>query len=163
MNKVVQIEDLIPIITEQLEKGGNICFTPKGTSMLPLFRDNRDVVVLSPPQYPLKRKTIVFYQRKNGQYILHRFIKKSGDDYVMRGDNQVTSEYGIKKENIIAVVTEFSRKNKKYTTNSILYRLYSTFWVKTVCIRKFYWLFRKGIWKIKRKIKKIIKRIVGLK
>ena len=69
MNKIVQIEDIVPIIEEQLKSGGKVSFTPRGTSMLPLFRDNVDTVILATPEFTLKKYNIVFYRRNNGQYI----------------------------------------------------------------------------------------------
>ena len=56
MNKIVQIEDIVPIIEEQLKSGGKVSFTPRGTSMLPLFRDNVDTVILATPEFTLKNK-----------------------------------------------------------------------------------------------------------
>ena len=53
MNKIVQIEDIVPIIEEQLKSGGKVSFTPRGTSMLPLFRDNVDTVILATPEFAL--------------------------------------------------------------------------------------------------------------
>ena len=64
MNKLVSIEEIVPIMKEQMAEGGKVSFTPKGNSMLPLFRSDRDVVTLSPPRFPLKKYSIVFYQRK---------------------------------------------------------------------------------------------------
>ena len=49
MNKLVSIEEIVPIMKEQMAEGGKVSFTPKGNSMLPLFRSDRDVVTLSPP------------------------------------------------------------------------------------------------------------------
>ena len=63
MNKIVQIEDIVPIIEEQLKSGGKVSFTPRGTSMLPLFRDNVDTVILATPEFTLKKYNIVFYRQ----------------------------------------------------------------------------------------------------
>lgn len=154
MNKIVQIEDIVPIIEEQLNSGGKVSFTPRGTSMLPLFRDNMDTVILATPKFPLKKYQIVFYRRNNGKYILHRIVKVQKGSYTMRGDNQVFNEYGILKNNIIAVVVGFKRDGKDYTTANNLYRIYSIIWVKTVLIRKCYRKCRRILSGLKRKIYK---------
>ena len=151
MNKIVQIEDIVPIIEEQLKSGGKVSFTPRGTSMLPLFRDNVDTVILATPEFALKKYNIVFYRRNNGQYILHRIVKVQKDSYKIRGDNQVVNEYGISKDNIIAVFVGFKRNGKEYTTANILYKIYSIIWVKTVLLRKCYRKGRRILSKIKRK------------
>ena len=151
MNKIVQIEDIVPIIEEQLKSGGKVSFTPRGTSMLPLFRGNVDTVILATPEFTLKKYNIVFYRRNNGQYILHRIVKVQKDSYKIRGDNQVVNEYGISKDNIIAVVVGFKRNGKEYTTANILYKIYSIIWVKTVLLRKCYRKGRRILSGIKRK------------
>ena len=69
----------------------------------------------------------------------------------IRGDNQVVNEYGISKDNIIAVVVGFKRNGKEYTTANILYKIYSIIWVKTVLLRKCYRKGRRILSGIKRK------------
>ena len=44
MNKLVSIDEIAPIMKEQMEHGGKVVFTPKGNSMRPLFRSNKDMV-----------------------------------------------------------------------------------------------------------------------
>ena len=45
MNKVVSIEDIVPLIKEQLNYNGTVRFTPKGNSMLPTLRNNKDCLL----------------------------------------------------------------------------------------------------------------------
>lgn len=153
MNKIVCIEEIVPMIQEQIAKGGKVKFTPKGNSMLPLFCNNRDIVTLSKPQFPLKKYSIVFYQRNNGQYILHRLVGVDGGKYIMRGDNQYRNEYGISEEQIIAIVSEFERNGKTYCVTDIRYRMYCVIWNHTRHMRKIYRVLRRIAGKFKRKIK----------
>ena len=51
----VHMEELVPIIRERLEAGQSIKFSPHGTSMLPMLREDIDSVVLSPPPERLKK------------------------------------------------------------------------------------------------------------
>lgn len=152
MNKLVSMEEIAPIIREQIENGGKVSFTPKGNSMLPLFRNNRDVVTLEKPDFPLKKYSVVFYQRETGQYVLHRLVRTNGAYYIMRGDNQYRNEYNITKEQIIAVVSEFIRNGKPYKITDRSYRLYSVLWTDTVYIRRIYKVSRRIAGKVKRKI-----------
>ena len=98
MNKIVQIEDIVPIIEEQLKSGGKVSFTPRGTSMLPLFRDNVDTVILATPEFTLKKYNIVFYRRNNGQYILHRIVKVQKDSYKIRKKETEDKETPVLKQ-----------------------------------------------------------------
>lgn len=152
MNKLVSMEEIAPIIREQIENGGQVSFTPKGNSMLPLFRNNRDIVTLAKPDFPLKKYSVVFYQRENGQYVLHRLVGTKGESYIMRGDNQFRNERNITKEQVIAVVSGFTRKGKSYQITDRSYRFYSVLWSNTVYIRRMYKGLRRIAGKVKRKI-----------
>lgn len=152
MNKVISMDDIIPLIKEQIKNNGEVLFTPKGNSMLPLLRDNRDTVAIGKASSQLKKYQMVLYVRKSGQYVLHRIVKVAGDSYTMRGDNQFVDELGINEEQIIGVVNGFIRKGKKYTLDNKKYKLYCIIWVNTVKLRKRLWICRKTAGKIKRKL-----------
>ncbi len=157
MNKTVAIEDMIPLMKEQFDQGGQITFTPKGISMLPMLRHNKDTVTLKSPVFPLKKYDIPFYIRNNGSYVLHRIVKVRPDGYVLRGDNQFFNEDGIQENQIIAVMESFTRKGKKYQCTDKMYRLYCVVWTGTVHLRKALRLLRRFGGKIKRKLLRIIK------
>lgn len=152
LNKVVAMEDIIPLIKEKINEGGKAKFTPKGNSMLPMLRNNLDTVTLAKPVFPLKKYEIPLYIRKNGQYVLHRVVGMQGDTYVMRGDNQFYNECGIEDEQIIGVVTSFTRKGKDYSCNSLSYRIYCKLWVESARFRIYYRRVRRFAGKVKRKI-----------
>jgi hypothetical protein len=152
LNKLVSIDEIAPIMKEQMEHGGKVVFTPKGNSMRPLFRSNKDMVTLTKPHFPLKKYSIIFYQRQNGQYVLHRLVGRHGQYYVMRGDNQYVNECNIAQEQIIAVVSAFQRNGKSYNMTEKAYKLYSLLWTNTMYIRMCYKILRRTAGKIKRKI-----------
>lgn len=119
------LEELMPVISEKLEAGGQVSFNPHGDSMLPLFVPGRDSVTLEKPQRPLKKNDILFYRRKTGQFVLHRLekIKKDGS-LVLRGDNQWAKEQGIRPEDVLGLVVSFCQNGKEQNTSSLRYRLY---------------------------------------
>lgn len=119
------LNELMPVISEKLEAGGQVVFNPYGESMLPLFVPGRDSVTLEKPQRKLKRNDILFYRRKNGQFVLHRLekIKKDGS-MVLRGDNQWAKEQGIMPEDVLGLVIKFSLKGKELTTKALWYKIY---------------------------------------
>ena len=148
-SKEAQLKDLIDVITEKLEAGGTVTFTPHGESMLPMLRDGEDVVVLSKPKGRLKLFDLPLYRRANGTFVLHRVIDFDNDgSYVMCGDNQFRKEHGIKDSDIIGVVTAFYRKGKPYTTQSFLYRTYVNFWYYTRPVRRLYKFGKRGAVKL---------------
>lgn len=109
--------------------------------MLPLIVQGRDSVSLVGAE-ELKPGDIAFYQRKNGDYILHRVIEINNGTYTMCGDNQLSPEYGIKPEQIIARVKYLTRKGKKITPDRLSYKLYLLLW-KSFFIRRVYFRLRR--------------------
>ena len=123
----IKLDDAMPLIREKLASGGEVTFSPRGTSMLPLLREGRDTVTLSPAPKKLKKYDIPFYQRENGQYVLHRVVK-TGESYTCIGDNQFVSEKGVKQEQIIAICTAFTKDGRRYSVNSARWKLYARLW-----------------------------------
>lgn len=121
----VDLEQLYPVIKEQLASGGSFKFSPKGISMLPLIRQNVDSVCISPFDRRLQKYDVILYRRDNGQFVLHRIVKVTKTGYVLCGDNQTVREYGIKDENIIGIMTEIIKPNKTVKITDTDYIKYS--------------------------------------
>ena len=151
-DKTVVLDEVMPLIRERLAAGENVQFSPRGNSMLPMLVQGRDSVVLSPVTQPLRRGDLPLYQRKSGQYVLHRVIA-AGETYTCCGDNQVEAERGISHEQVIAVVTAFVRKGKRVAADAPLYRAYSCVWMASRPLRR---VWRAG----KRILKRIARRCV---
>ena len=130
------IDQIAPFITDAISKGKKVKLTVTGNSMYPLFRDRKDTVVLAPFS-KLKKRDVVFYKRTNGQYVLHRIIKKKGNILTFAGDNETKKEYPVNVSDCIAVMTSFERYSKESSADDLWYRLYSFFWVAVFPFRKF--------------------------
>ena len=130
MNRQVHIapmEELMPVFREQLAAGHNVQFSPKGISMLPMLRQGIDTVVLSPMPERLRKYDLALYQRDNGQYVLHRIVAV-GENYTCIGDNQFQKETGLRYDQMIAVVTAFTRGKRKISVTALSYRIYCRLW-----------------------------------
>ena len=133
MNK---IEDII-------EKEGYYISTSVGNSMLPFLRERKDTIVIQKrEQY--KKFDVVLYKRK-GNYVLHRIIKVLPETFHIRGDNCYYDEY-VKHNDIIGVMVECYRGEKKVKLNTIAYKIY-------VYLRVYLYQIRRIFNKIKSKIK----------
>ena len=110
-------------IEEGLKKNGYHASTTSGYSMYPLLRDRRDNIVVRPCSGRLKKYDVPLYKRGN-EYVLHRIIKVLPDGYVICGDNCIDKEYNIKDENILGVLTEVYRNNKKINMDGLPYKIY---------------------------------------
>lgn len=140
----------MPLMREQLAAGKSVKFSPRGISMLPMLRQGRDSVLLSPVPERLRKYDLPLYQRENGQYVLHRIVEV-GETYVCVGDNQFELERGLGHAQMIALVTVFYRDGRKYSVNAPGYRLYCRAWHFSRPVRRFW---RRGIRWLKRHLKK---------
>lgn len=145
------MDDFMPIIEERLSEGHSVELSPRGVSMLPLIREGKDSVVLSPVVGRLKKYDIPLYRRKGGVYVLHRVVAVDTDKYVMIGDNQFKYETGIDHSQIIAVVSSIRRGGRLFSVEHPIYRIYVVLWHKSRPIRH---LAFRALRKIKRIIKK---------
>jgi signal peptidase I len=127
-NAAFSINDLMPLIEESIKSGQKVKMQVSGISMTPLLHDVRDAVVLEKPD-KLKKYDIVLHRRENGQYILHRIIKKKGDVLTIAGDFETEKEYPVYENQVIAKVTSFRRNGKEYSVTDFIIRLYSRLWL----------------------------------
>ena len=141
IERELRLEQLLPLIQEQLNAGKSVRFSPRGISMLPMLRQGMDSVVLSPLPGKLKKYDLPLYRRENGQFVLHRIVK-AGETYTCVGDNQFVLESGLRQEQMIAVVTAFYRGNREVKVNSCGYQIYVRLWHLSRPIRH---LWRRGI------------------
>lgn len=130
-------EDLMPLIRERLAAGQTIRYLPfRGISMLPMLRQGKDQVELSPLPEKLKKYDLPIYQYPSGKYVMHRVVKVRQDGYVCLGDNTYSYEY-IKPDQMIAVVSAFRRGDKRICVDAPGYRLYCRVWCALYPVRKF--------------------------
>lgn len=123
----LHMADIVPLMQESLAKGQEVHFSPRGISMLPMLRQGIDTVTLARVDGKLKKYDIPLYQRDNGAYVLHR-ITKVGETYTCIGDNQYEYEPGIRHDQVIAVVSAFSRNGKQISAKNFGYLVYTRLW-----------------------------------
>jgi len=122
MNKNLQFEDILLF-------DGQLIYTAKGVSMLPLIKQHHDVVTIEsrPGQY--KVRDAVLFKRDNGQYVLHRIIKKHGDKYDIVGDHQYIIEKNIREDQIMGVLTSVDKGKKTIKETDFKYKYYVHLWM----------------------------------
>ena len=115
------------VIESELQKHGSYASITRGTSMRPLFKTSRDVVIIEPITRPLRKYDVVLYTGTHNKYTLHRIISVKGGYCIIRGDNTYKKEY-VPTDRIIGILTEFNRKGKRGSTSSISFKIYSRVW-----------------------------------
>ena len=136
---------------EVLAKNGKLVYTNVGDSMMPLIRQDKDLLIIEPVHGRLKKYDVPLYKRDSGQYVLHRILKVRQEDYVICGDNRWQKEYGITDKHIIGVLTGVVRNGKTIPVTDKKYLLYVHVWcdffpVRAVLVR------------VRNKLKKIYRR-----
>ena len=114
---------------EVLDKHGKLVYKNVGTSMMPLLRQNRDLMIIEKrPQGRLKKYDAVLYKSNSGKYILHRILKVIKDDYVICGDHCIYREFGIKDKQIIGVLAGIVRDDRTIQVTNKKYLFYVHLW-----------------------------------
>ncbi len=124
-----------------VKEKGILAFTPGGSSMRPMLaHHNNPVVVKSIDQSKKPKKyDVIFYQRDDGQYVLHRIISEKDNFYTCCGDGQTNPEYGVRDDMIFAVLIGYYKGNRYIDVQkNISYKIYSRLWVVSLPIRKLY-------------------------
>lgn len=139
------------VIEDELSKHGAYASVTRGTSMRPLFKTHRDVVLVKKSDGELKKYDVALYRSPSGSYVLHRVIKILPDKYLIRGDNTFVIEK-VPKSDVIGVLSEFNRKGKQYTVKGAGYKLYSRLWNFLYPIRKLLFISKRLLRKVYRAI-----------
>ena len=110
--KVVDTYEYVSMLRELTEQGQEVSMLIAGSSMSPFLGHQRDYICFKKPDRPLKRGDMVFFQRKNGQYVMHRIIRIRDGKYDIVGDAQMQIEGPVDREQIFAVITRVQRKGR---------------------------------------------------
>ena len=132
MNEPIQLSDYDGLIREVLASGGQFRLYPRGTSMLPLLRQGRDSVALRRVDSPIQKNDILFYQRPDGSFVLHRVRAAAPDGLTLMGDNQTVPERGVSPDWVIGRVTRIFRDDREVACDGFGYRLYLKLWQFTI-------------------------------
>lgn len=137
LDPLIGEQELMPLVRERLAAGQKVRYLPfRGISMLPLLRQGRDQVELSPLPERLKKYDLPLYRYPSGKYVMHRVVEVRQDCYVCLGDNTYSYEY-ITPDQLIALVSAFRRGEKRIQVDAPLYRCYCRLWVAVYPLRKF--------------------------
>ena len=134
--KVISNDILIPEIARLVAEGSKVAFTPKGVSMLPFIRGDRDTVLLKAPD-ALSRWDIVL--AKIGKaYVLHRIIDIKNEDLILMGDGNLAGVERCRRQDVIAVTEKIIKGKKEIDCRSKWFLRQSGLWLKLKPLRR--WL-----------------------
>lgn len=165
------LEQMFPVMQEQLALGQEVVLTITGNSMSPFVRHRRDQVVLvSADAAALQPGDVPLIRRDNGQFVLHRIVER--DDgavrkcwgrkkayptavedlrYTLLGDAQWDLEPDVRADQILAVATAFIRKGCRWECDSPAYRRNRLLWHRLLPLRRVWmWWDRRLHWRFRR-------------
>ena len=136
--KTVDTQIFLGMVKEMVQEGRDVPITITGNSMSPFLIHGRDRVLLSKISQPLHKGDMVLYQRRNGQYVMHRirYIKKARTEYYMIGDAQTVTEGPLAAEQMVAVVTAVCRKGKWLRQGNFWWEFFRRGWLHMVPVRR---------------------------
>lgn len=129
---------LIPEIIRMIEEGHSVTLPLRGYSMRPFLEDGRDKALLAKPENQLKEGDVVLAEVAPLHFVLHRIIRISGEDIVLRGDGNIADEH-CQSENIKAIATAFYRKGRPAadSVDGRKWRIYSWWWMRLYPVRRY--------------------------
>ena len=123
-----------------LEEQGRLVYTNKGISMMPLLRENSDIMIIERKgQRKLKKLDAVLFKRMESDghesYVMHRILRLNRDgSYWIIGDNCITGDL-VCEDQIIGVLKAVVRDGKTIPVSSFSYLVYTNTWCR-------FWRFR---------------------
>lgn len=128
-------------VRELLREGHEVPLIITGNSMSPFLIHERDQILISRVNRPLKKGDMAFFRRKTGQYIMHRirYIKKGKGEgekeYYFIGDAQTVTEGPIARNQIFGLITAVQRKGKTLKAGDFWWEFFEHVWLHMIPLR----------------------------
>ena len=130
----VLLEEYRKLLQEEDVK--ELPLTITGNSMSPFLIHGRDTVYLSRLTRHARRGDVLLYRRDNGAYVLHRVYAVTPETYTMVGDAQTELESGIRPDQVVAVMTRATRKDKELRPGDFWWDFFETTWLRFLPMRR---------------------------
>ena len=105
---------LIELLRAVLDKGKPFRFRAKGLSMTPFVKDG-DVITVSPfsGASPRMGDVVAFVHPATGKLVVHRMVGKSGDSFLIKGDNVDHEGDRVPEKNVLGRVVVIERDGQR--------------------------------------------------
>lgn len=133
--KIVANDILVTEIARLVNEGSQVTFVPKGVSMLPFIRGERDSVMMTTPQ-DLAPLDIVL-AKVGTSYVLHRIIKIDGDRLTLMGDGNIAGVEHCRIEDVLAKATVIIKDGREIDCTGNRHRRKAAIWKALLPIRRY--------------------------
>lgn len=132
-NNTMLVEEIRKLVSE----GRTATITARGNSMNPFLVDRRDTITLGGfHDEEIRRGCVALVRDLSGDYLIHRVIRRDGDIITLKGDGNSKKVETAKVGDVIAIMTGMERKGRTYTTDDLVWKIYSGLWMFLSPIRR---------------------------
>ena len=128
--------EYLEILKEQATSKKTVSMIVAGNSMLPFLEHGRDVIYFTAPEKSPKRGDLIFFNRPDGSFVMHRLLRVRDDQFYAIGDNQDTAEGPFNMDCIFAVVTKAKRKGRIIGPSSLIWIFFKYIWINIIPLRQ---------------------------
>lgn len=119
-----------------VEEGKQVSLIISGCSMSPFLIHARDAICFAKPDRELQKGDMVFFQRSDGNFVMHRIYKIKNGAYYIIGDAQTTMEGPIRREQIFALIKQVRRKGKWIAPGDFWWEFFAHIWLNIIPLRR---------------------------
>ena len=134
--RTVDTRAYVSVLRELVKEGKEVSMLIAGSSMAPFLVHQRDYIYFKKPERNLRKGDMVFFERNNGQYVMHRIWKVKPDGYYIVGDAQTEIEGPVREEQIFAIITKVRRKNQWIAPGDFWWEFFEHVWLHMIPIRR---------------------------
>ena len=133
--RTMRADTYISTLREIVKSGQEVSLPISGNSMMPFLIHERDSILFGPVQEPIRKGDMVFFQRTNGTFVMHRICKVAPEGYYLVGDAQTIVEGPIARDQIFAKVTRARRKGKWIDAHDFWWKFFASVWIRIIPLR----------------------------
>ena len=138
--KIIGTREYVSMLRQLTEEGREVSMRIVGSSMSPFLIHGRDDICFRRPDSPLKKGDMVFFQRRNGQFVMHRICRVRPEGLYLIGDAQTEIEGPVDPSQVFARVTRVIRKGKILTPGMFWWEFFAKVWLHLIPLRP--WLMK---------------------
>lgn len=133
--KRVDTREYVAVLRELTWQGKEVQMLIAGNSMVPFLVHERDWIRFRQPDRPLHCGDMVFYQRRDGTFVMHRICRIQDSGYYLVGDAQMEIEGPIAREQIFGLITAVRRKGKWIEAGDFWWEFFAHVWIRVIPLR----------------------------
>lgn len=134
----ISTEQYISMLRQLVNEGRDVSLLVSGSSMAPFICHHRDTIYFGKPNRPLRRGDMVFFQRDDGQFVMHRILRVRPEGYYIIGDNQTEVEGPVRRDQIFAIVKQVTRKGKTLKPGDFWWDFFEKVWIRIIPLRRLF-------------------------